>query len=112
MIVVTGATGQLGRLVIDELLKRTEAENIVAAVRRPAKGNDFAERGIQVREADYSRPETLAAAFQGASRLLLIFGQRPGQARRTTQGRHRCGESNRYHFRRVHESSTLRHFPS
>ena len=79
MIVITGATGQLGRLVIDELLKSTEAKNIVAAVRTPAKGNDFAERGIQVREADYSRPETLAAAFQGASRLLLVSGNELGK---------------------------------
>ena len=72
MIVVTGATGQLGRLVIDELIKRTGAENIIAAVRTPAKASTLVERGVQVREADYSRPETLATAFQGASRLLLI----------------------------------------
>lgn len=74
MIVVTGATGQLGRLVIDELLKTTEAKNIIAAVRTPAKANSLADRGIQVREADYSRPETLATAFNGASKLLLISG--------------------------------------
>ena len=72
MIVVTGATGQLGRLVIDELIKRTGAENIIAAVRTPAKASALVKRGVQVREADYSRPETLATAFQGASRLLLI----------------------------------------
>ena len=63
MIVVTGATGQLGRLVIDELIKRTGPENIIAAVRTPAKASALAERGVQVREADYSRPETLATAF-------------------------------------------------
>ena len=74
MIVVTGATGQLGRLVIDELLKTTEAKNIIATVRTPAKANGLADRGIQVREADYSRPETLATAFVGASKLLLISG--------------------------------------
>lgn len=79
MIVVTGATGQLGRLVIDELLKTTEAKNIVAAVRTPAKANDFASRGVQVREADYSRPETLAPAFHGASRLLLISSNEMGK---------------------------------
>jgi NAD(P)H dehydrogenase (quinone) len=79
MIVVTGATGQLGRLVIDELLKTIEAKDIIAAVRTPSKANDFADRGIQVREADYSRPETLAAAFKGASRLLLISGNELGK---------------------------------
>jgi NAD(P)H dehydrogenase (quinone) len=79
MIVVTGATGQLGRLVIDELLKTTEAKNIIAGVRTPAKANEFADRGVQVREADYSRPETLATAFDGASRLLLISGSELGK---------------------------------
>ena len=79
MIAVTGATGQLGRLVIDELLKTTEAENIVAAVRTPAKANALRDRGVQVREADYSRPETLTNAFQGASRLLLISGNDLGK---------------------------------
>ena len=79
MILVTGATGQLGRLVMDELLKTTEATHIIAAVRTPAKADDFAARGVQVREADYSRPETLAAAFHGASRLLLISGNEMGQ---------------------------------
>jgi len=79
MIVVTGATGQLGRLVIGELLKTTEAKNIIAAVRTPAKANDFASRGVQVREADYSQPETLAAAFHGASRLLLISSNEMGK---------------------------------
>lgn len=74
MIAVTGATGQLGRLVIDELLKTTEAKNIIAAVRTPTKASGLADRGVQVREADYSLPETLAAAFEGASKLLLISG--------------------------------------
>ena len=85
MIVVTGATGQLGRLIIDELLKTTEAKNIIAAVRTPDKANGLADRGIQVREADYSRPETLATAFDGASGLLLIssndLGKREEQHR-------------------------------
>ena len=79
MIVVTGATGQLGRIVIDELLKTTEAKNIIAAVRTPAKASGLAERGVQGREADYSRPETLATAFDGASRLLLISGNDLGK---------------------------------
>jgi NAD(P)H dehydrogenase (quinone) len=79
MIVVTGATGQLGRLVIDELLKTTEAKNIIAAVRTPAKAKGLVDRGIQVREADYSRPETLATAFEGASKLLLISGNDLGK---------------------------------
>ena len=79
MIVVTGATGQLGQLVINELLKTTEAANIIAAVRTPAKAKTLVDRGVQVREADYSRPETLTTALQGASRLLLISGSEVGK---------------------------------
>lgn len=69
---VTGATGQLGRLVIDALLKTVPADKIVAAVRNPSKARDLAERGVVVREADYDRPETLAAALAGVDKLLLI----------------------------------------
>ncbi len=72
MYVVTGATGQLGRLVIEALLKTIPADRIVAAVRDPAKGKDLAERGVIIREADYSRPETLGPALAGVEKLLLI----------------------------------------
>ncbi|MBV8578161.1 MAG: NAD(P)H-binding protein, partial [Acetobacteraceae bacterium] len=72
MYAVTGATGQLGRLVIEALLKTIPADRIVAAVRSPAKASDLAERGVIIREADYSRPDTLAPALVGVDRLLLI----------------------------------------
>lgn len=72
MYAVTGATGRLGRLVIDALLKTVPAERIVAAVRNPARAGDLAERGVIVREADYSRPETLGPALAGVEKLLLI----------------------------------------
>jgi len=72
MYAVTGATGQLGRLVIDALLATVPAGQIVAAVRNPAKAHDLAERGVLVREADYTRPETLATALVGVDKLLLI----------------------------------------
>ncbi|MFP3606001.1 SDR family oxidoreductase [Paraburkholderia sp. SIMBA_053] len=72
MYAVTGASGQLGRLVIDALLEKVPADRIVAAVRNPAKAQDLVKRGIVVREADYKRPETLAAAFAGVDKLLLI----------------------------------------
>ncbi len=79
MIVVTGATGQLGTLVIEQLLEKVPAGQIVAAVRTPAKAQALAAKGVQVREADYARPETLAKAFAGASKLLLISGSELGQ---------------------------------
>ncbi|MEV5430554.1 SDR family oxidoreductase [Streptomyces sp. NPDC052701] len=79
MIIVTGATGQLGRLVVQELLTRVPADQIVAAVRTPDKAADLAEQGVQVREADYDRPETLKAAFEGAEKILLISGSEVGR---------------------------------
>jgi NAD(P)H dehydrogenase (quinone) len=72
MIVVTGATGQLGRLVIDELLKIVPANRIIAAVRDPAKAMELSERGVKVRHADYNHPATLDDALHGAEKLLLI----------------------------------------
>jgi NAD(P)H dehydrogenase (quinone) len=95
MIVVTGATGQLGRLVIAQLLKALPPEQIVAAVRTPAKAGDLAALGVQVREADYGRPETLGAAFAGAEKLLLIssseIGRRAAQHRAAIDAAKRSG---------------------
>jgi NAD(P)H dehydrogenase (quinone) len=79
MIVVTGATGQLGRLVVEGLLKKVPPAEIVAAVRDPQKAEEFAARGVQVRTADYDDPATLAAAFAGADKVLLISSSTPGQ---------------------------------
>jgi NAD(P)H dehydrogenase (quinone) len=83
MIVVTGASGQLGRLVIQSLLSKVPASDIVAAVRNPAKATDLIALGVQVRQADYSKPETLDAAFAGAEKVLLISSSEVGQ--RTAQ---------------------------
>ena len=80
MIVVTGASGQLGRLVIQSLLRRqVPAAQIVAAVRTPAKAADLAALGVQVREADYTRPDTLDAALAGADKVLLVSSNEVGQ---------------------------------
>ncbi|MFF7681164.1 SDR family oxidoreductase [Microbacterium sp. NPDC007973] len=74
-LLVTAASGHLGRLVVDALLERgVAASDIVAGVRTPAKVDDLAARGVGVVELDYSRPETLAAAFAGVDRVLLISG--------------------------------------
>ena len=79
MIVITGAAGQLGRLVISELLKTVPAAQIVAAVRHPGKASDLAALGVQLRVADYSEPATLDSAFAGADKLLLISSNELGQ---------------------------------
>ena len=78
MIVVTGAGGHLGRLVIDGLLDTAEAGRIVAAVRNPDAAADLAARGVVVRHADYDEPATLAAAFAGVQKLLLISSNAVG----------------------------------
>ncbi|MDQ1122468.1 NAD(P)H-binding protein [Microbacterium trichothecenolyticum] len=74
-LLVTAATGHLGRLVVDALLERgVAASDIVAGVRTLAKADDLAARGIGVVELDYARPDTLPAAFSGITRVLLISG--------------------------------------
>jgi len=72
MIAVTGATGQLGRLVIDALLQKLPASEIIAVVRSPAKAQAMADRGVQIRQADYNQPATLDAALKGVSKLMFI----------------------------------------
>ncbi|KQR78861.1 NAD(P)-dependent oxidoreductase [Burkholderia sp. Leaf177] len=79
MIAVTGATGQLGRLVIEALLKTVPAAQIVAAARSPEKASDLAGRGVQVRRADYDDPATLDAAFAGVKKLLLVSSSEVGK---------------------------------
>jgi len=79
MIAITGASGQLGRLVIEELLKKVPATEIVAAVRNPDRVRDLAALGVQVRLADYDQPATLAAAFHGVDKLLLISSSEVGR---------------------------------
>ncbi|KFA90770.1 SDR family oxidoreductase [Archangium violaceum] len=83
MILVTGATGKLGRLVLEKLLEKVPAHQVIAAVRNPEKAAELRARGVQVREADYSQPETLGAAFAGVEKALLISSNEVGQ--RTAQ---------------------------
>ncbi|MGG7573093.1 SDR family oxidoreductase [Streptomyces sirii] len=84
-IVVTGASGALGRLVIDELLKRTAPGDIVAVARDRAKTTGLAALGVGIKIADYGRPETLEGVFATGDRALLISGNEAGQ--RLTQHR-------------------------
>ena len=79
MIVVTGASGKLGGHVIKSLLEKMPAAQIVAAVRNIEKGSSLTSLGVQLREADYTKPETLARAFAGAEKVLLISSSELGQ---------------------------------
>ena len=71
-IAITGASGQLGRLVADQLLTTVDPAEVVLLTRDPAKLADYAERGADVRAADFGKPEELVDAFAGVERVLLI----------------------------------------
>lgn len=73
---ITGATGQLGQLVVAKLKEKTSSENIVALVRSTQKAAGL---GVEAREFDYVKPETLSAALKGIDYLLLISGNEIGQ---------------------------------
>ena len=75
---ITGATGQLGRLVVENLKKKVAAENLVALVRTPEKASDL---GIETRPFDYEKPESLVESLQGIDHLLLISGNEIGKRR-------------------------------
>ena len=79
MIAITGATGQLGQHVLENLLKSVPAGQVVAIVRNPAKAESLSQRGIGVRQADYSDEAALTAALQGVDKLLLISSSEVGQ---------------------------------
>lgn len=78
---VTGATGQLGRLVIQDLLRTVPASQVIAGVRDAGSegARKLAELGVEVRTADYAKPATLATAFENIDRLLLISSSEVGQ---------------------------------
>ncbi|MFF0718714.1 SDR family oxidoreductase [Micromonospora sp. NPDC003816] len=85
-IVVTGATGHLGRLIVTSLLDRgVPAGQIVALGRETARLADLAGRGVTVRQADYDDPESLRTAFAGAEKLMFVSGSEVG--RRVAQHR-------------------------
>lgn len=75
MIVVTGATGRLGRAIVERLADRMPADRLGVSVRSPERAIDLQARGIRVRRGDFDQPETLAAAFEGATQVLIVSGR-------------------------------------
>nr|BFD83298.1 SDR family oxidoreductase [Streptomyces sp. Xyl84] len=73
-IVVTGATGHLGRLVVEQLLEKVPADRITAVVRTPEKAADLAGRGVRIAVADYNAPETFDGLFAAGDKVLLVSG--------------------------------------
>ncbi|MET7742006.1 NAD(P)H-binding protein [Streptomyces sp. NPDC005385] len=86
MIVVTGANGRLGRLVVEKLLDRVPAEEIGVSVRDPDRARAFAARGVRVRRGDFADPASLAHAFEDASKVLVVSADAVGE---TAVGGHR-----------------------
>ncbi|HZM96140.1 MAG TPA: NAD(P)H-binding protein [Vicinamibacterales bacterium] len=72
MILVTAATGQYGRLVVEALLQKVAAKDLAVAVRHPEKARDWRTRGVSVRQADYDDLSSLHAAFEGINDVLLV----------------------------------------
>lgn len=84
-LLVTGAAGHFGRIAVEELLARG-ATKVIAGTRDPSKLADLAAKGVTVRALDFDKPETLAAAFAGVDRVLLISTDSVG--RRAEQQQH------------------------
>lgn len=101
-IAITGASGQLGRLVVTSLKEKVPASDIIALVRSPEKAADL---GITVREADHDRPETLGPALAGVDVVLLISGNAP--VVRVTQHRNVIEAAKRAGVKRVVYTSGL-----
>ena len=80
MIIVTGATGQLGSQIVERLLERVPATEVGVSVRDPDRAKDLAARGVRVRCGDFADPGTLEAAFEGAAQVLVVSVDRLGEA--------------------------------
>lgn len=80
-IAITGATGHFGSLVIESLLKSVSAGDLVVSVRNPDKASDLKARGVEVRQGDFDKPETLDLAFAGVDRLLIVSSDGDNETR-------------------------------
>ncbi|MEU9881846.1 SDR family oxidoreductase [Streptomyces phaeochromogenes] len=79
MIIVTGATGQLGRQIVERLLTRVPADQVGVSVRDPQKAQTFADQGIRVRQGSFTDAASLAHAFEGASQVLIVSVDKMGE---------------------------------
>jgi uncharacterized protein YbjT (DUF2867 family) len=72
MIIVTGATGQLGSQIVEQLLTRLPGEQVGVSIRDPEKASGLAARGVRVRRGDFTDPGSLTGAFEGATQVLIV----------------------------------------
>lgn len=78
MIVVTGATGNFGRQVVEGLLAELPAHRIGVSTRDPSKAEDLKQRGVRVSRGDFGEPAGLREAFDGAEQVLIVSGTAMG----------------------------------
>lgn len=79
MIIITGGTGQLGAQIVDRLLERVPADRIGVSVRDTDRAGDLAARGVRVRRGDFTDPDSLADAFEGATQVLIVSTNQTGE---------------------------------
>lgn len=79
MIIVTGANGTLGRMVVERLLERVPAEQVGVSVREPEQARALQERGVRVRQGEFGDADSLAHAFEGASQVLVVSASALGE---------------------------------
>ena len=77
MIVATGATGQLGRQVVERLMEMISPSTIAVSVRDPEKAAGMAAAGIEVRKSDFTDHDSMVRAFTGADKVLIISTRGP-----------------------------------
>ncbi|MGC5774087.1 NAD(P)H-binding protein [Paenibacillus pabuli] len=114
MIIVTGGSGQLGRMTVEKLLERMPAEQIGVSVRNPQKVLELQEKGVRVRQGDFNDFDSLAYAFEGATQVLLIsadgFGEAIVQSHRTAIEAAKKAGANRIVYTSHMGSSPSSHF--
>ncbi|MCH5671477.1 SDR family oxidoreductase [Streptomyces gilvus] len=80
-LVITGATGNLGRAAVETLLEKVPADHIIAVVRSEGKAADLAARGVRIAVADYNSPKTFEGLFTEGDKVLLVSGSEMGKDR-------------------------------
>ena len=116
MIVVTGANGRYGRQAVLHLLDRVPADSLAVSVRDPARAAELAELGVDVRRGDFDDPATLASAFAGAEKVLMVstdrlFGDRVTQHRNAVDATRQASVQHLFYTSAPHAEASKRRSP-
>ncbi|WP_337913918.1 SDR family oxidoreductase [Cohnella zeiphila] len=115
IIIITGATGQLGQAVVEKLLQRVPADHLGVSVRDPERAKELQKRGVRVRRGDYTDPSSLLHAFEGASQVLIVssnvLGDEAVRQHRTAIDMAKEAGAGRILYTSHMSSSQTSHFP-